>query len=154
MANRPAGRRTGGKNELVRKIVLICIIGYRYCRSSSKHHDYCKYTQCTELKKGVFKMTKNEKLARRNIQNCINFELGGWENVLLDYPEDAEEYINAKDFLADDAAIVNYIYDCSVSDFYVEGGVYTDTRLISQIKFLGKEKLMSIVDELVSKEGY
>ena len=99
-------------------------------------------------------MTKNEKLARRNIQNCINFELGGWENVLLDYPEDAEEYINAKDFLADHEAIVNYIYDCSVSDFYVEGGVYTDTRLISQIKFLGKEKLMSIVDQLVSKEGY
>ena len=26
MANRPAGRRTGGKNGLVRKIVLICII--------------------------------------------------------------------------------------------------------------------------------
>ena len=91
-------------------------------------------------------MTKNEKLARKNIQNCINFEIGGYENVLLDYPEDTEEYINE--------AIVNYIYDCSVSDFYVEGGVYTDTRLISQIKFLGKEKLMSIVDELVSKEGY
>ena len=99
-------------------------------------------------------MTKNEKLARRNIQNCINFEIGGYENVLLDYPEDAEEYINAKDFLADHEAIVNYIYDCSVSDFYVEGGVYTDTRLISQIKFLGKEKLMEIVEELISKEGY
>ena len=66
-------------------------------------------------------MTKNEKLARKNIQNCINFELGGWENVLLDYPEDAEEYINAKDFLADHEA---------------------------------KEKLMEIVEELVSKEGY
>ena len=99
-------------------------------------------------------MTKNEKLARRNIQNCINFELGGYENVLLDYPEDAEEYIGAKNFLADHGAIVNYIYQCAVTDFYVEGGVFTDTRLISQIKFLGREKLLSIVEELVSKEGY
>lgn len=96
----------------------------------------------------------NEKLARKNIQNCINFELGGYENTLLDYPEDAEEYINAKTFLADHKAIVDYIYDCSVSAFYVEGGVFTDARLISQIKFLGKEKLLTIVEELVSKEGY
>ena len=99
-------------------------------------------------------MDKREKLARKNIQNCINFELGGYENVLLDYPEDAEEYINAKKFLADHEAIVDYIYDCAVSSFYVEGGVFTDTRIIAQIKFLGKEKLLSIVDELVSKEGY
>lgn len=99
-------------------------------------------------------MTKNEKLARRNTQNCINFELGGYENALLDFPEDAEEYINAKKFLADHEAIVDYIYDCSVSDFYVEGGVFTDTRIIAQIKFLGKKKLMEIVEELVSKEGY
>ena len=99
-------------------------------------------------------MTKNEKLARRNIQNCINFELGGYENTLLDYPEDSNDYRAAKAFLADHEAIVNYIYDCSVSDFYIEGGVFTDTRLISQIKFLGKEKLMEIVEELVSKEGY
>ena len=105
-------------------------------------------------RKEFFKMTKNEKLARRNIQNCINFELGGYENALIDYPEDAEEYTAAKNFLADHEAIVNYIYDCSVSDFYVEGGVFTDTRLISQIKFLSKEKLLSIVEELVSKEGY
>ena len=99
-------------------------------------------------------MTKNEKLARKNIQNCINFEIGGYENVLLDYSEDAEEYINARAFLADHKAIVDYIYDCSVSSFYVDGGVFTDTRLISQIKFLGREKLMEIVEELVSKEGY
>ena len=99
-------------------------------------------------------MTKNEKLARRNIQNCINFELGGYENTLLDFPEDAEEYIKAKDFLADHVAIVDYIYQCAVTDFYVEGGMFTDTRLISQIKFLGKKKLMEIVEELVSKEGY
>ena len=99
-------------------------------------------------------MTKNEKLARRNIQNCINFEIGGYENVLLDYPEDADEYISAKKFLADHEAIVDYIYDCAVSDFYVEGGVYTDNRIICQIKFLGREKLMGIVEELVSKEGY
>ena len=99
-------------------------------------------------------MNKNEKLARSNIQNAINFELGGYENTLLDYPEDAEEYINAKNFLADHEAIVGYIYQCAITDFYVEGGVYTDTRIICQIKFLGKEKLMEIVEELVSKEGY
>ena len=86
--------------------------------------------------------------------NCINFELGGYENVLLDYSKHDEEYINAKKFLANHKAIVDYIYDCSVSDFYVEGGVFTDTRLISQIKFLGKEKLLCIVDELVTKDGY
>ena len=38
-------------------------------------------------------MTKREKLARKNIQNCINFEIGGFENVLLDYSENDEEYI-------------------------------------------------------------
>ena len=104
--------------------------------------------------KGVFEMDKREKLARRNVQNCINFELGGWENVLLDYPEDSDDYRVAKRFLADHDAVVKYVYDCAVSSFYVEGGVFTDTRIIAQIKFLGKEKLLSIVDELVSKEGY
>ena len=99
-------------------------------------------------------MTKNEKLARRNVQNCINFELGGYENVLLDYSEADKEYIEAKAFLSNHSAIVDYIYQCAVTDFYVEGGVFTDTRIIAQIKFLGKDKLMSIVEELVSKEGY
>ena len=99
-------------------------------------------------------MDKREKLARKNIQNCINFEIGGYENVLSDYPEDAKEYINAKDFLADHEAPPPPPPPPPVSDFYVEGGVYTDTRLISQIKFLGKQKLMAIVEELVSKEGY
>ena len=99
-------------------------------------------------------MTKNEKLARKNIQNCINFEIGGYENVLLDYPEDAEEHINAKDFLADHEAIVKYIYNCSVFNLYLDGGVFIGSPVISQIKFLGKEKLLDIVEELVSKEGY
>ena len=99
-------------------------------------------------------MTKREKLARKNIQNCINFEIGGFENVLLDYSENDEEYIEAKEFLADHDGIVNHIYQCAVTDMYVEGCVFTDTKLISQIRFLGKEKLMSIVEELVTKEGY
>ena len=99
-------------------------------------------------------MDKREKLARKNIQNCINFELGGYENVLLDYPKDSDDYRVAKRFLADHDAVVKYVYDCAVSSFYVEGGVFTDTRIISQIKFLGKEKLMEIVEELVSNEGY
>ena len=108
----------------------------------------------TSTQKGVFKMTKNEKLARKNIQNCINFELGGYENALLDYPKDSDDYRVAKIFLADHDAVVKYVYDCAVSSFYVEGGVFTDTRIIAQIKFLGKEKLMEIVEELVSKEDY
>lgn len=99
-------------------------------------------------------MTKREKLARKNIQNCINFEIGGFENTLLDYAESDEEYIEAKEFLADHDGIVNYIYQCAVTDMYVEGGVFTDTKLISQIRFIGKEKLMAIVEELVTKEGY
>ena len=108
----------------------------------------------TSTQKGVLKMTKNEKLARRNTQNCINFELGGYENALLDYPKDSDDYRVAKMFLADHDAVVRYVYDCAVSSFYVEGGVFTDTRIIAQIKFLGKKKLMEIVEELVSKEGY
>lgn len=99
-------------------------------------------------------MTKREKLARTNIQNCINFEIGGFENTLLDYSEQDEEYIEAKAFLSDHNEIVQYIYQCAVTGFYIEGGVLADEKLISQIKFLGKEKLMSIVEELVTKEGY
>ena len=107
----------------------------------------------TSTQKGVKKMN-NEKLARRNIQNCINFELGGYENALLDYPNDSDDYRVAKIFLADHDAVVKYVYECAVSSFYVDGGVFTDTRIIAQIKFLGKKKLMEIVEELVSKEGY
>ena len=99
-------------------------------------------------------MDKREKLARKNIQNCINFEVGGFENSLSDYSETDEEYIEAKEILSNHDELVDYIYQCAVTDMYVEGGVFTDNRLISEIKFLGKEKLMSIVDELVSKEGY
>ena len=99
-------------------------------------------------------MTRIEKLARKNIQNCINFEIGGYENTLLDYPEDAEKYIKAKDFLADHEAIVKYIYNCSVFNLYLDGGVFIGSPVISQIKFLGQDKLLDIVEELVSKEGY
>lgn len=99
-------------------------------------------------------MTKREKLARTNIKNCINFEIGGFENTLLDYSEQDEEYIEAKAFLSDHNEIVQYIYQCAVTDMYVDGGFFADTKLISQIRFLGKEKLMAITEELVTKEGY
>ena len=103
---------------------------------------------------GAKKMDKREKLARRNIQNCINFEVGGFENTLSDYSETDEEYIEAQAILSNHSELVDYIYQCAVTDMYVDGGFFTDNRLISEIKFLGKDKLMSIVEELVSKEGY
>ena len=99
-------------------------------------------------------MDKREKLARKNIQNCINFEIGGFENTLSDYSETDKEYIEAKEILSNHDELVNYIYQCAVTDFYVEGGVFTDTRIIAQIILLGREKIMSIVDELVYKVGY
>ena len=99
-------------------------------------------------------MTRIEKLARRNIKNCISFEIGECENVLLDYQEDDNVYIKAKDFIGNHEAIVKYIYKCSIFNLYLEGGVFIGSPVISQIKFLGQDKLMKIVEELVSKEGY
>ena len=99
-------------------------------------------------------MTRIEKLARKNIKNCINFELGECENVLLDYPENDNVYIKAKSFIENHEAIVKYIYNCSVFNLYLEGGVFIGSPVISQIKFLGQDKLLDIVEELVSKEGY
>ena len=99
-------------------------------------------------------MTRIEKLARRNIKNCISFEIGECENTLLDYPEDDNVYIKAKSFIENHEAIVKYIYKCSVFNLYLEGGVFIGSPVISQIKFLGQDKLLDIVEELVSKEGY
>ena len=99
-------------------------------------------------------MTRIEKLARRNIKNCISFEIGECENTLLDYPEDDNVYIKAKNFIENHEAIVKYIYKCSVFNLYLEGGVFIGSPVIGQIKFLGQDKLLDIVEELVSKEGY
>ena len=90
-------------------------------------------------------MTRIEKLARENIKNCISFEIGECENILLDYPEDDNVYIKAKSFIENHEAIVKYIYRCSVYNLYLEGGVFIGSPVISQIKFLGQDKLLEIV---------
>lgn len=106
-----------------------------------------KYSECD----------KRQKKAFRNIKFAADWIIGGLENVLFDYEEDSEEYKSAKARLSDHEALVNEIYDASITDIYSEGSVsfggYAE-RTLRDIRFCGKDWLMEIVEARVKKCGY
>ena len=102
-------------------------------------------------------MTSTQKKAFFNIKHAANDLLGGLENTMLDYPEDSEEYQNAKKTLEDHDTLVHLLYSMATSDIYGEGycifGKQAEVYL-KNIRFCGKEWLMERVEARLRKEGY
>lgn len=91
-----------------------------------------------------------ETLIRIGAKNRLNDYIGGFENTLLDYEEQSEEYKNAKRALEDEKQIVDVIYRELVNDPIVA----TPMGLVSikkDIRFIGKERIYEIIREVYKK---
>ena len=105
----------------------------------------------------ISEMNTQQKKAFYNIRNAAGYLIGGLENTMEDYPEDSEEYQEAKATLDDHDFLVNQIYDLALTEIFLEGanifGKAAETCL-KDIRFCGKEWLMERVEKQVTKAGY
>ena len=105
----------------------------------------------------VSEMTARQKKAFYNIKYAARYLIGGLENIMLDYPEDSEEYKRAKALLDDHNALVTEVYYNATSEVYEEGACWFGKgaeRFIRDINFCGKAWLMGCCEKRVTKEGY
>ena len=102
-------------------------------------------------------MTARELRAFQNIKYASYDLIGGLENTLMDYDEASDEYKNADEALHNHQGLVEAVYMRATTMFYRAGYVCWGPqaeRLIRDINFLGRAKLMDMCDERVCKEGY
>lgn len=101
------------------------------------------------------KSKTRENRAKHNIHHAANWIIGGYENLMLDYPETAEEYISASKALEDRESLASEIYIAATTEIYEEGfcgwGGDAD-RILKDLKFLGKEKLMELVNAEITEQ--
>lgn len=105
----------------------------------------------------VSDMNERQKKAFYNIKYAANDLLGGLENTLYDYPEDSDEYKEAKALLGDHDKLVEYLYEWATTALYGEGfcSFGKSAKLfIRDINFCGKEWLMKRCEARITKEGY
>ena len=105
----------------------------------------------------ISEMNAQQKKAFYNIRNAADYLIGGLENTMMDYPEDSEEYREAKATLEDHAFLVNQIYDLALTEIFTEGANIfgrAAEAYLKDIRFFGKEWLMERVEKQVTKAGY
>lgn len=90
-------------------------------------------------------MNAHERELDRIISCCVSEWIGGYENVLLDYPEDSEEYKEAKEVLQHDA-----LFDAIYRDVMFD----TKRNAKSHIRFAGKAFIEDRIETRLKKEGY
>lgn len=102
-------------------------------------------------------LNARQKKAFKNIKWAANDLLGGLENTLLDNSKDSEEYISADNLLKDHNKLVKELYDSSISCYYDVGVCCFNSwaeAYLRDIRFCGKEFLMQLCEERITKEGY
>lgn len=92
-------------------------------------------------------MTANQKRAYTMIRDEYNGLVGGYENVLLDYPKDSDEYQEAIEVLNDHDGLLETIYAGVIAD--AQG-----TMNAKHIKFAGTEFMKEIIRKMLEKDGY
>lgn len=92
-------------------------------------------------------MNAHQKKAYLMLKDLYNDGVGGYENALIDYPEDSEEYKEAQEVLADRDGIKADVYAETISIAEKQGS-------LRHIKFAGKEWMMERIEELLQKDGY
>ena len=105
----------------------------------------------------ISEMNAQQKKAFYNIRNAANYLIGGLENTMEDYPEDSEEYLEAKATLEDHDFLVSQIYDLALTEIFAEGANIfgrAAEAYLKDIRFCGKEWLMERVEKQVTKAGY
>ena len=94
--------------------------------------------------------------AKHNIHHAANWIVGGYENTMMDYSEQTEEYMSAKEALLDTEALKDEILQAATTEIYEEGfcGWGGDAPLIlHDIKALGREKLMELISAEIENQN-
>ena len=102
-------------------------------------------------------LNARQRKAIRNINAAANWLLGGYENTLLDFAPDSEEYKSAKAILGNHDRLVDMLYDSATTEVYSSGCVSFGKeaeRFMKDIRFCGKEWLLNACDRKITKEGY
>lgn len=98
-----------------------------------------------------------QKKAWKNVVHAISWIVGGWENTLMDNPEDSKEYKSAKAMLSDHDKLAEYIYNEVITRVYDEDGVMfgeSEERYLKDIRFCGKAWIMERIERRLRKQGY
>lgn len=118
-------------------------------RRANESNGIAKENGCAEYMKFYayeeVKLNSHEKQVARLIANATSEIIGGFENTLLDYPEDSEEYKGAKAVLNHDTLfemIYRYVMEESRSNY------------ASHIRFAGKKFIEERIEKRLAKEGY
>ena len=92
-------------------------------------------------------MNAHQKLDFDFICKVMSEYIGGYENTLLDYPEDSEEYKDAKEFLGQSHEdLMNLIYD--------EVMTMSDSGMAKHLRFAGKDFILERIDRRLTKWNY
>jgi hypothetical protein len=90
-------------------------------------------------------MNTREREIDRLIQEAVSEWIGGLENTLMDFPEDSEDYKQAKKLLNHDS-----LFDIIYRDIMEE----SRSNKASHIRFAGKEFIADRIEKALKKDGY
>jgi hypothetical protein len=103
-----------------------------------------------------FNRTKEQR-AKHNIHHAANWIIGGYENAMSDYPKTSEDYLAAANVLNNKTALAEEIYAAATTEIYEDGfcGWGGDSvKILKDIRLLGKETLMKLIDKEIASQGY
>ena len=82
---------------------------------------------------------KREIIAKKEIKKVVLWEIGGMENAITDKVDDFETYV---ELLKNRDELIKYLYDEALCE------------IPTHVRFLGREKIVEIIEKIVQKEGY
>ena len=82
---------------------------------------------------------KREITAKKEIKEVVLWEIGGMENAIADRVDDFETYV---EMLKNRDELIKYLYDEALCE------------IPTHVRFLGREKIVEIIEKIVQKEGY
>lgn len=116
-------------------------------RRANESNGIAKENGCAEYMKfyAYREMNSHEAQVAKLISRATSEIIGGYENTLLDYPEDSEEYKEAKEILTHDT-LFGMIYDYVMEE--------SRSNYASHIRFAGKQFIEERIEKRLQKEGY
>ena len=95
----------------------------------------------------ISEMNKHQREAFRCVCEASGEYIGGWENTMLDYPEDHEEYKNAQ-------TVLSRTHEELVDDIYQMVMAESDKGVLRHLRFAGKDFILERIDRRLKKWGY
>lgn len=93
----------------------------------------------------IREMNKNQRELYMMMDQITSEYIGGYENTMLDYPEDSEEYREANEFLTMGHDAMKDFFFCMIS---------ADRESAKHLKFAGNEFLLERIERRLLKWGY